>query len=143
MKVKTTVQTVELTGVDLDWAVYQCEFAKWDDYEDALYSDDWYDGAPMPPRPSEYVNDYSYTTGCDFKPSIDWAYGGPIIEREELVVTPVEFITDQPWHCYSNVYGGDGAYGKTMLEAAMRCYVLNTLGSFVDTKVTPLTSRIR
>lgn len=143
MKVKTTVQTIELTGHDLDWAVYQCEFAKWEDYDDVLFSDERYDDSHIPPRPSEYVQDYLYTTGCDFKPSSDWAYGGPIIEREGLVVAPVEFTTDQPWHCYSNVHGGDGAYGKTMLEAAMRCYVLNTLGGFIDTKVISLTSKIR
>ena len=65
-----------------------------------------------------------------FKPSGDWSQGGPIIERELLVVTPWPYEEDKNvrWQC--NRRGRDGcvAFGPTPLIAAMRCYVADKIG---------------
>ena len=70
-----------------------------------------------------------------FTPSIDWAQGGPIIEREWLDVTPWpnESREDMRWHCQQHDTANDFAqYGPTLLIAAMRCYVACILGDEVE-----------
>ena len=67
-------------------------------------------------------------TGLDY--SSDWACGGPIIEREGLLVRPQPGYGWDSWKpsadepCYS--------IGPTPLIAAMRCYVSNRLGNEVE-----------
>lgn len=58
----------------------------------------------------------------------DWAQTGPIIEREEISVTP---NGDGRWwaHCPRRVLH---QYGRTPLTAAMRCYVASRLGDEVE-----------
>lgn len=61
----------------------------------------------------------------------DWAWGGPIIERERLDVT-YEF-GDLEW--VSEWFGRDeyASYrGPTPLIAAMRCYVASHLGDEIE-----------
>ena len=66
--------------------------------------------------------------GLDY--SSDWACGGPIIEREGLLVRPQPGYGWDSWKpsadepCYS--------IGPTPLIAAMRCYVSNRLGNEVE-----------
>jgi hypothetical protein len=66
-----------------------------------------------------------------------WEHGGPIIERELLMIEPV-FWTVEGWHWVAYVLGPgniDENYeqrGPTPLIAAMRCYVASKLGDDVD-----------
>ena len=95
------MKTSELTGAALDWAVQQCEGARKD-------------------------IDFVWWTDDHYTPSTDWAQGGPIIEREEIVI----FLE------YPKEWGAtDGNYSKggdTPLIAAMRCYVASKLGDDID-----------
>lgn len=70
-------------------------------------------------------------------PSTDWAQGGPIIEREQIQLTPEGWR----WGAYTQIEEGDGddivaiqcvEYGSTLLVAAMRCFVASKLGDEVD-----------
>ena len=69
--------------------------------------------------------------------STDWAQGGPIIEREQLHVSPEFWISDG-WHWVAYVLGPGNLdenfeqRGPTPLIAAMRCYVASKLGDEVD-----------
>ena len=69
-----------------------------------------------------------------FSPSTDWAYGGPIIEREGMSVLPF----DNRWEarCACSVTRTPARFierrGPTPLVAAMRCYVASRLGDTVD-----------
>lgn len=119
------MKTSELTGAALDWAVAQCEGLK-------PYAYNYQCAHRAEPHGG----------GIYFRPSTDWAQGGPIIERERIDVAWCE----EGW--YANMYwrgldvipaaaagvsfrcGGDG---PTPLIAAMRCYVASKLGDDVQT----------
>lgn len=64
--------------------------------------------------------------------SSDWAYGGPIIEREGISIYPDESedLPDIKWSADSQNTFRWG--GPTPLIAAMRCYVASKLGDEVD-----------
>jgi hypothetical protein len=103
------VKTSELTGAALDWAVARCE-----------------GGVGK-----------NQLLGAWYAPSTDWAQGGPIIEREGLLVGPSPF----PAQADSKFAAGLGCdwdtcthivTGPTPLIAAMRCYVASKLGDTVD-----------
>ena len=88
------------TGAALDWAVAKCEGLR------------------------TYVEVVE-----GFKPSTDWAQGGPIIEREKLDV----FCSGNVWDAstgdrHPNVI----KTGTTPLIAAMRCYVASKLGDELE-----------
>jgi Protein of unknown function (DUF2591) len=109
MKIKTS----DLTGAALDWAVAKCAT---DDtlrvyFDEAtgepLCHDDWLDNQ-------------------EYKPSTDWAQGGPIIEREGIELEHDGFI----W--WSRIKADEDFSGPTPLIAAMRCYVASVLGDEVD-----------
>jgi hypothetical protein len=108
MKIKTN----ELTDRALDWAVAKCEGPN--SVAACYYVDDlpvYLDEAPIP----------------EWKPSTDWAQGGPIIEREGMQIQtfmdkwlasiPKPFVQQE---------------GPTPLIAAMRCYVASKLGDIID-----------
>lgn len=65
-----------------------------------------------------------------YRPSTDWAHGGPIIESERLQVWPHGVPLSGWVACYEN--RSIHAHGATPLEAAMRCFVLNKLGMEID-----------
>jgi len=103
------MKTDELTGAALDWAVARCE-----------------------------VGDAAEQAGDWWKPSTDWAQGGPIIEREKIgiqrCIRACEYhgwlaLKDESFHDRS---GPDEVWGDTPLIAAMRCYVASKLGEEVD-----------
>ena len=101
------IQTSELTGAALDWAVAKCE-----GYEDRHFDDE-----------DKVFRDEE---DCWYQPSADWAQGGPIIEREQIA-TYLEY--QDSWAAT------DGNYrmpGDTPLIAAMRCYVASKLGDEAD-----------
>ena len=94
----------ELTGAALDWAVAKCE------------------GLMMGKIAIDGITQGFY------KPSTNWAQGGPIIEREYIEL-----------HTYSENDDGivtwranDFMDGPTPLIAAMRCYVASKLGDNIE-----------
>jgi len=71
-------------------------------------------------------------SGGKYSPSSKWSQGGPIIEREKIMLGPVE-----TW-C-AHLYTGDPSInysvsheGKTPLIAAMRCFVSSKFGEEVE-----------
>jgi len=102
------MKTSELTGAKLDWAVAKCE--GWVDC-----CNGWLYQATI-----KDVEEGSY------KPSTDWAQGGPIIERERIDVYGFD---GDSWGAEDNFRARQ--YGPTPLIAAMRCYVASKLGDEV------------
>ncbi len=109
------MKTSELTGAALDWAVAKCEVG------------DEFCFNPLPYLPDENGQP-SY-----FMPSTDWAQGGPIIERERLLIQPElgKEGAGNAWYCVAIT--PHDAYGATPLIAAMRCYVASKLGDEIET----------
>jgi hypothetical protein len=103
------MKTSELTGAALDWAVAK--------------------------RERDSGANWRAHAGHRF--STDWAQGGPIIERELLMLEPV-FWTTEGWHWVAYVLGPDNLdenfeqRGPTPLIAAMRCYVASKLGDEIE-----------
>ena len=109
------MKTSELQGAALDWAVAKLTNPEWTD------EDRWH-------------NTIGYLDTGDeddepYQPSINWAQGGPIIERERIHLAHshakghwVAFIANSE---FGNVFG------PTPLVAAMRCYVASKLGDEV------------
>lgn len=116
----------DAVGVQLDWLVAKCESVE-----------------------VEYINDgrtrcilrVSPFTGM-YRPSVDWAIGGPLIERENLGLEkhrldgPYQWAACD-WHPvvvqgHTCLERSKYAYGPTSLIAAMRCLVAATLGDEVD-----------
>lgn len=103
------INTSELQGPALDWAVAKCE---------------GYVGVALQER-----------TGTDwYSPSTNWAQGGPIIEREGINLDNYE--KNPRWSAWTPApdreSGEAQAYGPTPLIAAMRCYVASKLGNEVN-----------
>jgi hypothetical protein len=105
------MKTSELTGAALDWAVAKCE---------GWPMDIWFDEDQMPMIRDDEVPEW--------KPSTDWAQGGPIIERENIEV----FRRDEQWFAYSSLSKPQDFHGRTPLEAAMRCYVASKMGDEIE-----------
>ena len=62
--------------------------------------------------------------------STSWKEGGPIMERERIGFLP---DCSKFWACKSNgPNAGRRFYGKTPLEAAMRCFVRDRLGKEIE-----------
>jgi hypothetical protein len=105
-----SMNTNELTGAALDWAVAKCEGNYLAGYEVCWRNN----------RAAKY--------------STNWAQAGPIIEREGLALhreAPGE------WYAFMWWDDTDGAgdilrKGPTPLIAAMRCYVTSKLGDNID-----------
>ena len=103
------MKTNELRGPALDWAVAKCE---------GWPMDIWYDEDLMPMIRDDEIPEW--------KPSTDWAQGGPIIEREKIATY---LNGDDGWTAED---GWKIATGETPLVAAMRCYVAMKLGDEVE-----------
>ncbi len=112
------MKTSELTGSALDWAVAKCEpddtLAVYFDEEtgEPLCHDDWQDNQ-------------------EFKPSFNWAQGGPIIEREGIQIQKHK----SGWVALpADAQFSEEEYqeGPTPLIAAMRCYVASKLGDEIN-----------
>lgn len=120
MKIKTS----ELCGTALDWAVAKCDGK---DADCELHGGTvWYGRG---------------TSGfIQYRPSTNWAQGGPIIEWEGIEVlcnvSPAQakaFKDANPdWFACLKQKRSDHFHGPTPLIAAMRCYVASKLGDEVD-----------
>lgn len=113
MKVKVS----ETTDIVLDYLVAKCEGRT-----------KLHDFGSIVPWTSELAPDDG--GGRRFCPSTKWEHGGPIIEREKLILGYIGEI----WECR---YFDEGKfrnceYGPTPLIAAMRCFVASKLGDVVD-----------
>jgi hypothetical protein len=108
------IKTANLIGAQLDWAVAKCEgyVAHGEVRADKR--------RVLIPHPDG--------GGQPFRPSTDWAQGGPIIEREKI---DLDFYKTD---CEASMRG-DAFFkstGPTPLIAAMRCYVSSRLGYEVE-----------
>ena len=74
----------------------------------------------------EFSNEYNDSKMQSFKPSTNWAQGGPIIERERIRLDPRGVWV--AGHDSSN----DEFSSPTPLVAAMRCFVASKLGEEVE-----------
>lgn len=100
------VKTSELTGAALNWAVAKCE---------------------------GLLDRWGVCSPVGFRPSTDWALGGPIIERERICITPDSNFELRGGRWSSVDWGGNIVeFGITPLISAMRCYVALKLGDSVD-----------
>lgn len=117
MKVKTS----ELTGVHLDFAVAQA------DNQEVIIGDITSSNVVIG-KCLTWVGHYDGYGQEDYSPSTNWAQGGNIIEREgfDLLCELVGYR----WIAISG--GGTDMAGNTPLVAAMRSYVLKTLGDEVE-----------
>lgn len=106
----------ELSGAALDWAVAKCE-----------QPDTGYKAWVQRDLDAGILHGMRYST--------DWLFGGPIIEREWLQLTPWPNESDEGkrWHCVQHDARVQcHAFGPTPLIAAMRCYVASKLGDEVE-----------
>ena len=114
------VNTCDLIGVALDWAVAKCE---------------------------GYKIQYSANGTCIFvnagdgyecfSPSTDWSQGGPIIEMERITINYDNLDGTGACKAYYlktlfDDQEGWQQYGTTPLIAAMRCYVASKLCDTVE-----------
>ena len=99
--------TSEITSLQLDWIVTDLEGVK------TYGIKDW-------------LEQRRYTTGQRW--SIDWAQGGPIIERDKITI---EYTGDPDTWC-ANIRADEEVYGPTPLIAAMRAFVASKLGNEVE-----------
>ena len=97
------IKTTELIGPALDWAVIEAQYGHGLDANDPLL-------------------DHAH-------PSINWAQGGPIIEREGI---SLEDPCNSDIDAWRGFCGGYQQYGPTPLVAAMRAYVASKLGDTVE-----------
>lgn len=109
MKVKVSC----LSGTALDWAVAECG--------DVDLTKDGY---------IEYVVDHLNSEFTKYSPSSDWAQAGPIIQRHRITVVHEYLSSGERWWA---MVGSHWLvqYGDSPLEAAMRSYVVVTLGDTV------------
>lgn len=100
------IKTSKLIGDALDWAVQAAQY-------DYPLDEVW-----------EYRNDA-------FKPSTNWAQGGPIIEYEKISVS---HSIEGDWMGYYTIDFDmrDVSRGPTPLIAALRCLVCSKLGDEVE-----------
>tara|TARA_R110000868_G_scaffold204772_2_gene452930 strand:+ start:443 stop:865 length:423 start_codon:yes stop_codon:yes gene_type:complete len=134
------MKTNELTDIALDWAVAKCEGRKmqrnpmgpqsgpgwwiWEETPSGLGGIFLDKSIYMEIGPRVHPKTRQSTE--KFSPSIDWAQGGPIIERELLLLRPYGLS----WEC--SMGGINWFKGTAPLIAAMRCYVASKLGDDVE-----------
>jgi hypothetical protein len=114
MKVKVS----EATGAVLDWMVAVVE-------DESVRVADGLVRFAL----SQFTNDYDL-----YVPSVDWAQGGPIIERTGFSPEPVldANCVVIGWTCRNWRGDGEEFFGSTPLIVAMRCYVASKLGDEVQ-----------
>lgn len=110
------VKVSELTGPALNWLVARA----------------------LGKRPSLFIFQRDGALSKEHNYSTDWAQGGPIIERECLMIfkrTQKNIAPDEVWQAVCGHAAGirhQGKRGKSPLIAAMRCYVASQLGDEVE-----------
>lgn len=134
MKIKTS----ELTGAALDWAAFVASGMSYWTRSNADWSSDWTDWVlDSDKQLKKFWFDGAASRAGHWrehevwKPSADWAQGGPIIDLEDITVGPWDtspaFAQPKGWP-----ESGPRQVGPTKLIAAMRCFVASKLGDEVD-----------
>lgn len=128
-----TVMARNLVGAQLDWATAKCK---------GLEVSEVYGKGRHNDRGAVYVRFIPKASSVRYDPSVNWEYGGPIIEKEGVSVTRGNDIlfTDGTrealWLASKQGLEDLGVslriHGTTPLEAAMRCYVISVLGDVVS-----------
>ena len=114
-----TIKVFEATELQLDWLVAKCMAQVHKDqilYGTTMYGW-WISGLFTDPNQWISLN--------EFKPSTDWAQGGPIKEKHQISTT----------YCGGGVeaiFNGHYGQGPTELIATMRCYVTSKLGDTAE-----------
>jgi hypothetical protein len=136
------MKTSELTGAALDWAVAKCEGAT--NLRHDTVATWWFTL-----NGEDRALSRGWSTKQNFAPSTDWAQGGPIIDREDIAISPApdglcsayksdgttRWLTKGGPTPTSGVEVFNWTYkqqGYHPLIAAMRCYVASKLGDDVD-----------
>ena len=125
------INTNELTGAALDWAVAKCEGA----------TDLEFDGVTWGFKLGGKLRVLArgWAESMTFLPSSNWAQGGPIIEREKIGVTFHDERDDWEvpnWGAWpTQTDDRQEIMGETPLIAAMRCYVASRLSDEVEVPV--------
>jgi hypothetical protein len=99
-----TIKVSEATTTQLDWMVLKAQGQDFTDFN------------------LHYLDAYHYST--------DWAWGGPIIEREKIELVPS--IDGKVWYAESLDRKARIERCLTPLIAAMRCYVTSKLGDTIE-----------
>jgi hypothetical protein len=71
-------------------------------------------------------------SGPPYWPATDWGVGGPIIERERIMVTHTPAENGVLWCATADEYASEAATGPTPLIAAMRAFVASKFGDEVE-----------
>jgi len=114
------MKTSELTGFQLDWAVAKAEGEKAQLHHGEVVT--W-----------KTIGYHEYR--LVWRPSTDWAQGGPIIERESIAILGDGNLYWEAECVWAWARGFDDGFfqkGPTPLIAAMRCYVTLKLGDEVE-----------
>lgn len=106
----------ELQGAALDWAVAKCEG------KNGVLHDDGITRCIVIAAASGV---YKGT----WKPTVNWSQGGPIIEREGIMIE--RWVSTGHWQA-ANALVTKVFTAETPLIAAMRCYCCSKLGDEVD-----------
>ena len=137
MKIKVS----QLEGTALDWAVAKCEYGeRKSNHGLPIVKID----GPWAIYFAPHANAYRQNDYIRFLPTHDWSQGGPIIEREQIEVSPWNtrsapnkkyLFEATDWRARSLqlvLHDAEGFVAPTPLIAAMRCYVASKLGDEVD-----------
>lgn len=108
------IKVSEASGAALDWMVSLITNPEWDDEGRRFNTIDYVDTGDIDDEP--------------YRPSTNWAQGGPIIERERIDLDA--YKTD--WEASMRGDAFVVSSGPTPLIAAMRCLVASKLGDTVD-----------
>lgn len=111
------VKVLELEGAALDWAVAKCEGHEQIRFRGCLVDPKTLgDGGSLPTK---------------WRPSANWAQGGPIIRREKISIR--QWTNAPVVHAYMPFDGAEWFEdGESPLIAAMRCYVASKLGASIE-----------
>lgn len=112
------MNTNELTGAALDWAVAKCECP------DLV----WGRSIGIHHASHQIVIPHLPEPQCYWNPSTNWAQGGPIIEREMIELVPQFPALWDAMYRTQHIPND----GPTPLIAAMRCYVASKMGDTVE-----------
>ena len=115
-----TIKVSEATGTTLDWLVAKCEGA----------TDEWRSDGPFFWHGVPCIRDDGHDV--DFRPSTDWAEGGPIIEREHISLESPSTLLTAFWQADIGHAHKFTQWDHKPLLAAMRCYVASKLGDEVE-----------
>jgi hypothetical protein len=78
---------------------------------------------------------FAISRGSRYSPSVDWRFGGPIVERERInLYFEFDPALPQIWHALSHskpLITASRGIGSSPLVAAMRCYVDSKFGEEV------------